>query len=396
MTTDTEKKSNALCSPIVAFSAFFLIGYGCWGTVNSYWSVYFNSFGYSNTQIGILSAVGPFAALFGLIFWGARADRARFRNNVLLLLCVILGVLSQLYLLNDSFFYTLTLSIIFMFCFYPMTPVGDAMFLEYAQSGAVNYGKCRMWGSFGLALVPMLPGFVISRWGIRSLFPTYLLLILMAIAVTLQMPKMAGGQSLSGEKMNLFSLRHDKQLLGLICFLFLLHITLGFYYSFFPVYIDNLGAANLVGLNNMAQFGMEFLLIYFLVRLVRCFGFARLYSFAIALTAARFLLIGNISSPVLLLVVNLVGGVGYSLCMLQFPLFALRTPKELRTSVQMLSTIVAHSLSRFFGSILGGALSDVFGISAVFICAGLFDLLLLAAFVIWLRKTGALSDPLLM
>ena len=391
-----EQKKKALLSPAFAFSAFYFIGYGCWGTVNSYWSVYFNSFGYSNTQIGALSAVGPFAALFGLLFWGARTDRSRFRNNTLLLICALLGVSGMLYLLNDSFLYTFFLSVVFMFCFYPMTPIGDSMFLEYAQSGKAVYGKVRLWGSFGLALVPLLPGLVISRSGIRSLFPSYFLLILLLILISLQLPKMPGGQSGAGEKINLLAVRHDKQLVGLVCFLFLLHMTIGFYYSFFPVYMDNLGASDLIGLNNTAQFAAESVFIYFMVKILKRFGFAKLYILAFALTALRMLLIGSIDSPAALIAVNLLGGVGYSMCMMLFSFFALRTPNELRTSAQMLNTIVAHSFSRFFGSMIGGALSDIVGIPAVFLCAGLFDVLLLTAFAIWLRKTGSLRDPVLM
>ena len=395
MTPNIEEKQKKRLSPAVAFSIFFLIGFGAWGTVNSFWPVYFNSFNYSNTQIGILSAVGPFSAMFGLLFWGARADRARFRNNVLFLICAILGVTSQLYLLNGAFFYTLALTVIFMFCFSPMTTVGESMFLECVQRGEIKYGRSRLWGSVGLALIPLLPGLVISKWGIRSVFPAHLLLMALAIIIALQLKKSPGGQRASGKKTSILEMRHDKEFVGLTCFLFLLHVTLGFYYSFFPVYMDNLGATNLIGLNNMAQFAAEILLVCIIVPLLRRFGFARLHIFAFMLTAVRLLLIGVIRSPVLLLVVNLVGGSGYSLCMLMFSFFSLRAPSELRVSALMFSSIVSSSLSRFLGSMLGGALSDMIGIPSVFFYAGLFDIILLAAFILWLRKSGSLRDPVL-
>ena len=396
MTTNNIEKRKRRLPPNISFPLFFLIGFGCWGTVNSYWPVYFNSFSYSNTQIGILSAVGPFAALFGLTFWGARADRSRYRNNALLVICVILGAVSMLYLLNGAFFYTFALSVVFMFCYYPMTPVGDAMFLEYAQGGKISFAKGRVWGSIGLALLPLLPGLVIARWGIRSLFSSYLALILLAIIIVLQLPKMSGGQSGKTKKASIWDLRKDKEIVGLMCFLFPLFVIVGFYYSFFPVYMENLGATNLIGLNNMAQFAPEIILVFVVVPAVRRFGFARMFVLAFALTAARMLFIGIISSPMLLIAVNLIGGVGYSLCMILSMFFVLRAPEELRTSAQMLNIIVAHSISRFIGSILGGALSDAIGIPAVFLGAGLFSFLLLAGFMLWLRKTGSLRDPILM
>ena len=388
-------------SPAIMFSSYFLFACGAWGTVNVFWPVYYKSFDYSNTQIGILSAVGPFAALFGLLFWGARADRARHRNNVLLLICVLLCVMSQLYLLNDSFIYTFILSIVFMFSYYSMNPIADSMALEQTQIGAIDYGKVRMWGSVGLGLVPMLPGFVISRLGIRSVFSSFSILILMVIAVVLLLPKTGNGQRAAsmqdngGKQLNLLSLRRDKELVCLVFFLFIAHMTLGYYYAFFPVHMVNLGAADLIGLNNLAQFAVELLLMFFLTRITRRFGFAILFSFAFALTAARLLLIGLISSPALLIVVNLLGGIGYGLFMSQFSIFVLRTPEELRTSVQMLNTMVAHSLSRFFGSMLGGVLSDLIGIPSVFVCAGILDLLLLTAFIIWIRKTGSMRGKVL-
>ena len=398
---DSESKKWKHPSPVITFPAYYLIACGAWGTVNTYWPVYYKSFGYSNTQIGVLSSVGPFAAMFGLLFWGARADRARYRNNVLLLICVILCVMSQLYLLNDSFVYTFALSIVFMFSFYSMNPVADSLALEHAQKGTVDYGKSRMWGSIGLGLIPLLPGLAISRWGILSIFPAFSILMLMVIAVTSLLPKMAGAQCAKGlqnhgkKRSSLLSLRSDKELVYLVVFLFLAHMTLGFYYAFFPVHMVNLGAADLIGLNNLAQFAVEFLLMFFLTGITRRFGFAKLFSFAFALTAVRMLFIGLVSSPALLIVVNLFGGLGYSLCMSQFSIFVLRTPEELRTSVQMLNTIVAHSLSRFFGSMLGGALSDIIGIPSVFICAGILDLLLLVLFIAWVRKKGAMRGQVL-
>jgi len=399
MTPGTEEGKKPFLPALpdyLAFPIFFLISYGSWGTVNAYFPVYFNSFGYSNTQIGVLSAVGPFAAFFGLLFWGARADRARYRNNVLLFLIIALGAISQLYLLNGAFYYTFALSVVFMFCFYPMGPVGEAMFIEHAQSGKVDFGKGRVWGSFGLALLPLLPGLVISNWGIRNLFPAYLVLTILLLFITLQLPRMRGGQSVEGKKTNILQLRHDKEFVGLICFLFFLHMTLGFYYSFFPVYMDNVGATDIIGVNNLAQFGAEFILVYFIVRIIKRFGFAKLHVFAFILTAARMLLIGFVTSPVLLLIINLIGGLGYSMCMMLFTFFALRAPKELRTSAQMLVGLVAHTISRFLGSIIGGALSDVIGIPSVFVYAGVFDILLIAGFILWLRKTRSLRDPILM
>ena len=389
-----EKKP--LIPPFVAFSLFFLLGYGAWGIVNSYWSVYFNSFGYSNLQIGILSSIGPFAAFFGLLFWGARADRAKSRSRIIVLLCILQGCFSLLYLVWDNYFFIFGLTCAIMFCFYPLTPVGDAMFLEYCQLGKANYGRGRVFGSIGLATLPMLPGLAISHFGIRALFPAYTIQLLLILLIALNLPKMTGGQSGGGKKINLLAIRHDRQMVGLLSLLFLLHITLGFYYSFFPVYMDNLGMGHLIGLNNLLQFAPEIVFCFFVVAAAKRFGFAKLYAIAFALTALRMILIGSASSPAALLATNFFGGVGYSMCMMLFSLFALRTPKELRTSAQMLNTMVAHSFSRFIGSILGGKLADIFGLDRVFTMAGIFGVFLFFALLIWLKKTGALKDEVLM
>jgi PPP family 3-phenylpropionic acid transporter len=210
------------------------------------------------------------------------------------------------------------------------------------------------------------------------------------------MPKMEGGQSRSGKKLNLLVLRKDGELAGLIVFLLLLHTTLGFYYAFFPVLMNNMGAMDLISVNNLLQFCSEIVFVYFVTALVRRFGFDRLFVLAFLLTAFRLLLIGLIRTPAVYLAVNLVGGLGYSMCMTLFVLYMLKVPSELRTSAQMLVPITAHSLSRFFGGMLGGVLSDAFGISAVFAGAGLFDLCLTAAFLFWIRRTRALKGRLLM
>jgi PPP family 3-phenylpropionic acid transporter len=105
-------QTTSRISPYLSFSFFFFVVYGSWGTINSYLPVYFNSFSFTNTEIGVLSAVGPFGALFGMIFWGVRADRSKLRNNVLLLLCGLLGALSQLYLLAETFAVIFLISVV--------------------------------------------------------------------------------------------------------------------------------------------------------------------------------------------------------------------------------------------------------------------------------------------
>ena len=267
------------------------------------------------------------------------------------------------------------------------------MFLEYAQRGDISYGKARVWGSIGLAALPILPGLAINHWNIRSLFVCYLIILLLLISVTFIIPRVRGGQRVSGKKANLLDFRHDKEFVGLIIFLFLYHIAGGYYFSFFPVYMDNLGVANLIGINNFAQFVVEIPIIFFAVRLARRFGYANLFVFAFALTATRFLFIGLIDNPYLLIVVNLLGGGGLSIVMIIFSFFVLRVPSTLRTSAQMINTLLAVSIPRFLGSLLGGMLSDAFGINNVFVGAGVFDFVLIAFFILWVKKTGSLREP---
>ena len=138
--------------------AVFALIYMGNGSFLPYLSLYYMEAGLSTTQIGVITAIGPFASLLLQTAWGRLADR----KFVLMLALAASGLSALLYLLGTSYPYILGVATLFVLVNMSVLPMSDAMALEFCTNNRFHFAPVRMCGTIGYAIMPVLLGGLFS------------------------------------------------------------------------------------------------------------------------------------------------------------------------------------------------------------------------------------------
>ena len=141
--------------------------------VTAYAAVYLQGIGCSNTELGLILALGNVGgALLGPVL-GARIDRNRnLRHasvvNVLLAVQVLLLVLLRVHPAHDLL--TAVCYVLYMTAMMPVNAVNLDLCVRLERAKApLNFGLARSMGSFSFVILSTLLGIITARWGFLTL-----------------------------------------------------------------------------------------------------------------------------------------------------------------------------------------------------------------------------------
>ena len=206
------------------------------------------------------------------------------------------------------------------------------------------------------------------------MFVMYFTVLAVTFLMVLKLPHIKGHQS-GGDRVALWELFRNRELLFLMFFSLIYHSTLGFYYSFFPIYYREIGGNSvLLGWVMFISAVSEIPFLLFADKIVNKIGITYTLTASAAATAVRWLLIHLAKSPFAVLPISMLHGVAFivfTYCMATY--INREVPKELRASGQTLNWLIAMGLARIIGSVIGGVLSDMIGIRQVFLYTSLLN-----------------------
>ena len=342
--------------------------------------VYLDKLGFSKTIVGVLLSVGPFITLLSQPVWGIAGDRAPNRNLIQRILILGSAVSVALYPVSSNFLYLLVIISVFTFFQSPLQPVQDSITLELLDSTRWKFGPIRMSGTIGYAIMSIVAGIVVKE-NIRSMFPLYMAINILALLVTFRIPKVKGYQS-QGNRVSLLKLFEDREFFVLMALNFVAMITLGFYNSFFSIYYTQMGGDSArLGVAMFLSSMSEVPFLLFADRVVNKLRTKGTMITATAVMAVRWLLLYSITDANAIVWVNVLHGFSYiSLSYAIVTYINTNVQKELRTSGQTMNGMIGGGFARIIGGTLGGFLSDVVGIRQVFLYAAITNLIAIAFF----------------
>jgi PPP family 3-phenylpropionic acid transporter len=349
---------------IVLFYFFIYMNNAVYGT---FAPVYFEHIGFTNTQIGLLLSVGPLAAILAQPVWGTVSDRARTKNSVLLLLLAGSALCMLLFPLSVSFVFVLVLICFFMFFQTPIYAVGDAITLEALDKrGGGNFSHIRMAGTFGFAFMSVGFGWL-AKDHIDWLFSVNLAVFGVCLLLVLRFPAVEGHQS-RGPKMHMGMLLRNRKLMLYLSMSFVLHLTMGYYYAFFPLYFRELGADSAwVGWSMLISSLSEIPFLLLSVYIFKRIPIPYILLGAGVATALRWYLFSVIDDPIWVFPIQLLHGMIFIVLTVTMAIFINReVPAELKASGQTLHALLCLGVARMIGSFVGGVASDAYGMREVF------------------------------
>ncbi|NLC68766.1 MAG: MFS transporter [Clostridiaceae bacterium] len=370
------------------FLFIFIFYFGANGVLNPFFPVYLDHIGFSQTIKGVLLALGPLVAMLSQPLWGIMGDRAKTKNAILKILIAASALFFSFFLLHTETWYVFAIYIIFMFFYSSINPMIDTITLDYLERTKWKFGPIRAGGTIGFALTALTSGFII-RDKINNMFIMYsaILCICFIFACRLQPVK---GYQFGKKKISQASLLKNRKLMSLMALGFAVQVTLGYYYSFYPVYVKQLGGdSTLLGLAMFISASSELPFLFFANRITRKLGIVNTLLGSALLTALRWFITYSANNACHAVLANFLHGftfIVFTYCLAVF--INENVPKELRASGQALNGLINMGAARIVGNILGGVLSDIFGIKKMFLYISLFGFATAIVFWFVLKKSS--------
>lgn len=219
-------------------SGLYFFYFGALGALIPYLALYLDERGYSAREIGILFAIKVSARVLApnLVAW--YADRSGQRMRLVRLAAGLAVVAFTGMYFVDGFGATALVLGMWAFCFSAMLPQFEATALNHL--GARSYGRVRVWGSVGFIVAVVALGALLGRYGTTVLLPAMLVLLVGSGLFALMVPDRDHPQAAAAGEGLLAVLRRPEVLALFVVGLFA-QFAHGPYYSFFSLYLEDLG-----------------------------------------------------------------------------------------------------------------------------------------------------------
>ncbi|NOV01152.1 MFS transporter [Paenibacillus sp. LMG 31457] len=351
--------------------------------------VYLHNIKFSQEQIGMLLSLGPLVAMLGQPIWGALGDRAKTKNSVLCLLLIGSAVSIMFFPLSHQFMYLLVLICVFMFFQTSIFALSDAITLEELDRRPKwNFGWIRLGGTVGFATMSLIFG-IVAKSHINSMFPVYAGTMVAALLLLWCFPQAVSRSSnVTGKKFR--ELFRNGKLMFYLGINFIVQVTLGYYYAFFPIYFKEMGADSLMlGWSMVISSMSELPFLLFSGWIFKRVSVSVLLIVAALGSSVRWFLFSVIDQPHWILPVQLLHGVIFIVLSVTLATFINReVPAEWKASGQTLNGLLSLGAARIIGSFFGGIMSAAYGMRQVFLYSSWLSMATVVVFgvVVWLRR----------
>ncbi|MDX2456509.1 MAG: MFS transporter, partial [Gammaproteobacteria bacterium] len=255
-----------------------------------YWSLYLKSLDFSITEIGQLMAILMATKIVAPNIWGWIADHTGKRITIIRVASLLAAIAFAGVFIGDAFWWLALVLVVFSFFWNATLPQFEATTMNHLGDDMHRYSGIRLWGSVGFILAVAGLGVLLGQYSIVVL--PYVLLGLFALIWlnSLWVPESAAGH-LPLDQEPLRKVLRRPVVLSLLGVSFLMQASHGPYYSFFSLYMEDIGYSTAVigqlwALGVLSEIGVFLLMPVLLPR----FGASRLLLIAALLTMLRWLL----------------------------------------------------------------------------------------------------------
>jgi len=288
--------------PYWRLSGFYFCYFALLGGLFPYWSLYLDARGLAPAQIGTLLAVPLVTKILAPNLWSWLADVSGWRLGI-----IRLGVALALLCFTAIFFVDslagLALVLVgYSFFWNAVLAQHEVITLGFLGARPERYSAIRLWGSVGFIAAVAGAGALFEAAGIAWFPVVGTLLLAMILASSLLIPKPLAVAAVRRRE-SLLAVVRQRAMLSFLGAGLLLQAAHGAYYSFFSLYLQDLGyGRTAIGLLWSVGVVAEVLMFAVMHRVLLRFGVRALLLASLALAALRWWLIGHCSETLVLLV----------------------------------------------------------------------------------------------
>lgn len=361
---------NPVKTTVFILKGFYACNFAVLGVCIPYWPLYMSGLGYSAAVIGLSFFLALGVKVFGPPLWGFLADRGS-RYWVIVSTSFAACLASGLFFFGDNLALLLTGMLLFSLFRNAQLSLVEATTLEVTDRHGdrceqMDYGRIRLWGSWGFIAFAVGLGPAIDRWGVL-LVPWLITLLLIASALfSLVLPEAEAPPPQKTASPALFSLPSVR---WFYLTALLMQFSHGAYYGFLSIHLASRGFSGAaIGVLWGVGVVAEVVLLRYSKPLLARFGVSHLLIGSLILAVIRWCLYAIPPSwPFLLL-----GQLLHAFTFGSFHVAAVRrtfemAPHASRSTAQAWYTALSFGLGGGVGALVCGALYDKIGAEALFL-----------------------------
>jgi PPP family 3-phenylpropionic acid transporter len=282
---------NSSSVPYRRLSSYYFFYFASLGVLVPYWSLYLKSLGFTAQAIGTLIAFIPATKIFAPYLLGGIADHTQ-KPILIIRVASLLAVITFAGVFVDSSYWWLAL-VLFSFSFFwnSSLPLFEATTLNHLGDKSHLYSTIRLWGSLGFIIMVVLLGEYFESSGINRVPEVLLVLLVGILLVSLIVPERL--QAHSETQSHIMHVVRQPAVLAFLLVCFLMVFSHGVYYTFYSIYLEDLGySRRMIGILWAVGVMAEVIIFLLMYRILPAIGVRKLLLITLLLTALRWLLIG--------------------------------------------------------------------------------------------------------
>jgi PPP family 3-phenylpropionic acid transporter len=352
---------------MTSYYAFIFMALGAFA---SYISLYYVHLQLTTVDITLLSTLGAVVGIVMQPLWGAAGDRARTKNQTLLLGLAGSGLAVWFIPAAGQSLGMLMLAAAIFYAFQcAVNPLSDTIALEQSAKGLFQFSRVRMAGSIGYAVMAAVAGWLFSL-NIEIMFPIFSVFMLGAWMLAWFIPKVEGHQR-GKPRVNPLVMLRNRNLVIIYLYSFIISSTLGYFYAFQTIFSFEQGISmGWIGFGIMIGCVLEPLYILLFNRMYQGVGIRSVLLFVGVIAVLRWVLFAAGVNHITYMIIWALHGGTYIILYLALAEFvAKQVPAEMKAGGQTMNAVV-FGASRVAGSLLGGLYAAAFSLQSAFmVCA---------------------------
>jgi PPP family 3-phenylpropionic acid transporter len=362
---------------------YYFFAYAASASLIPYLVIYYQSLGFSGSQIGVLSGIPTLISLVSMPLWGGLAD-ATSKKHLLLGVSILLTMAAVWALSTATIFVWIALIVIvYAFNSAPVMPLVDSTVMDMLGERKDLYGKLRLWGAVGWGISAQAVGWLTEQKGLQWSFWGYLVFTALVLLVVLSLP--ASHASLGGRYwQGLRGLLQDHRWRFFLLVVFVSGIGSSILTNFLFLRLNDLGSSTtLMGTALIVATVSELPVFFFSGRLIKRGGARSLLVLSLFAYVLRGLAVSFLAVPWQVLPIQLLHGLTFSITWVAGVTYAREiAPPGMGATAQSLFSGAFFGLGGSVGALIGGILYQEAGSAALFRWMALL-VFCIAVFFLW-------------
>lgn len=292
---DSYQQGSGDMSLYFKLSSFYFFYFALLGGLAPYWGLFLEDSGFNSIEIAQITSVLMVTKVIAPNVWGWVGDYTGRRLELVRYGSFLTAVFFLAFYLDDRFWWYVSAMAMFSFFWNAVLPQFEVITLHSLGERRERYSRVRLWGSLGFVASVVLLGVVFDHISIAYL-PDFLLVIIIFIGLCSLFNFKQPDHSIHRVSGGFLSSLKSPLVISFLVINFLLQLSHGPYYTFYSIYMEDLGYdRSVIGILWAIGVVAEVLLFIVMHRLLHKFTLRRIILVSLLLTTIRWVLVGTLS-----------------------------------------------------------------------------------------------------